>query len=224
VLHDVEGALEARVSLGAAARVLVDLAREPREILPELAERGVVRHDHQLLVRVQDAGGLHQLVGDQEGGRVIGRHLVLHQLARPGVLQLLGQDAGRVLVDRAERVVPAVPTLEGEPLRLAPAHAHDRLQAAREALQVQDLDLDRGRPQRPVVRPPQATMDGSGVVLRPNDDDARGGGSPAPGDLVRASERGKDNQQAGQEERVHDNSSQGLTPRRSAARDARAQG
>ena len=109
VIEDLLRALEARAAVRRPPHgVLVELADQAREVLAELAQPRVVRHHDQALRAVQDARRGHQLVGHEERRGLVGRDLVLHQRPGPGVAQLLGKDAGGVLVDGAERVIAPV--------------------------------------------------------------------------------------------------------------------
>ena len=135
---------------------------------------------------------------------MVGRDLVLNEAPRPRVPQVLGKDCRGVLVDPAERVVPAIRSLHGEALGLLSADAHDGLEPAGEVLEIQDLDLDRCGPQRPIVGPPEPTVKRTGVVLR-TDDDSPGGRAGGARFVVGAAEPGHcRDQKAGHRQRMSD--------------------
>ncbi len=165
VVEDLERAVESGAVRGGPGGELVELADEARELLSEFAQGGIVRHDHQPLRAVEDSGRVHELVGHEEGRRLVGRDLILHEIARPCVTQLLGKDARGVLVDRTEGVVAAVRSPQRERLGLAAPYDLDGHEPTRDRVQAEGLDPHRRRPQGPVVLAPQPAMDAALLVL-----------------------------------------------------------
>ena len=129
VVDDLDRAVEARVAALLRRRVLGERADQAGVLLAELAERVVVRQHHDARRDRGHARGLRQLVRDERRRRVLRGHLVLHQVLDERVLQLLGQDARRVLVDRAEGVAAPVRSAQREALRLLSARRAARARA-----------------------------------------------------------------------------------------------
>ena len=169
VVDDLGGALEPGVARLGRGRVLRERAHDVREVLAKLAEHRVVGHHHDAYRHGGDEGRFRELVDDERAGRVLRRHLVLHELLDEGLLQVLGEDVRRVLVDAAERIGAAVGAAQREPLRLLSAHAARRGEAARLAGEVEHLRRDRRRPQPPVRAAEHDGVEAAGRVLRAHD-------------------------------------------------------
>ena len=155
---------EARGTGPAGHRELLDRARLPAEGLSELAQDGVVGHEHVPRVRVENARRLGQRGNDEADARVVRGRRVLEELRRHRVRPLGGQDARRVLVARAERVASPVGALHGEADALHRADLPDGSEPARERLEVEDLEIDRRDPQLPVSGAHEEIVEGGGVV------------------------------------------------------------
>ena len=147
---DLVRAEESAVAIRSRQRVLVDRPRLAAEGRAELAQRGIVGHEDDLGIRVDDAGRLGQRRDHERRAGVVGHRLVLEDPGRPALAPLLGQDLGRVLVQRPEGVAAPVRAFQGEAQALHAAHLPHGREAAGVGAQVEHRHLDRRRPHRAV--------------------------------------------------------------------------
>jgi hypothetical protein len=176
VVEDARGAGEAGSVRRGRARILLDRADETLEDVTELAERRIVGHDDEPVLRMEHAGGLQQAVGHHRRRGVARRDLVPDQALGDRALQVRWQHVARVLVHAAERVVASVRAAKRETLRLLAADAAHRRESSREAAQVEHLDRHRRGPKVAVVATEEHPMERAGAVLRPGDRRRRAGG------------------------------------------------
>ena len=126
--------------------MLLEEAEHAPELLPELAQRGVVGDHHQPVLEVREAEGLLQAVRDQRPRRVGRADLILGHPLDEGVAIFGGEGGLRILVDGAHAELAPVRGLEAQGLRLFAPALLGRLEAAREGAEVEDFDLDRAWP------------------------------------------------------------------------------
>ena len=128
--------------------------------------RVVRRQQHDARLRVQHAGSVEQRCDHQRPTGMRRADLVLNHVPGKGRPQLGRQRQCGILVNRAEHVLSSILAQEAQHLRLAPAAATGRRQPAREAGQVQHLDLDGCPPQVAVVGTQEQAMQPSCAVAR----------------------------------------------------------
>jgi hypothetical protein len=98
------------------------------------------------------------------------RHLVAQQVLHERVVQLLGQDVGRVLLDAAEGIGAAVAADERQAFRLLPPDPAHGLEAAGLLRQVEHGQLDGRRPQVAIGRAQHRPVEAARAVLGPGRD------------------------------------------------------
>jgi hypothetical protein len=180
VVQDLGRPVEAGARGRDRARILLEGAREAREGAPVLAQGRIVGHHDEVLRGVQHACGVEKPIRHDVAGGMGRRDLVLHDALGDGILQVRRQHRLGVLVDAAERPVAAVPALHREASGLlAPDALHGR-QTAREALEVEDVEADRRRPQHAIVAAEEEAMRSAGFVTLAKGHDPGGGGLLGP--------------------------------------------
>ena len=100
---------------------LFDRAEQAAEDRAELAQRGIVREEHEPGGRMHHVRSVENRAHHEGRGGMAGAHLVLEDLLHDGVLELNGQQWRWILVQRAKRVLAAVATLEAQRLGLLAA-------------------------------------------------------------------------------------------------------
>ena len=104
-LHRVEGA---GGSIRARLRILGEGAEQAGVLLAELTEARVVGQDHEVVFKLQHAGGRPERQRHQRGSRHARRDLVLYQLLERGAQELRREHFRGVLVDGPEGVALAI--------------------------------------------------------------------------------------------------------------------
>ena len=148
---DLAGAGEPRGIVRAFGGMFLERPDQPGELLPVLAEPGMVRNHHQGVLRMEDAGGLHERIDHQRRGGHERADEVLEHLPHDRVLDVVLEPLGGVLVEGPDRVAAAVLPGEVEGDGLPEAAGPQRRQAASDGGEVEDRDLDGRGPEVPVV-------------------------------------------------------------------------
>lgn len=139
-------AFETRALVGGGEGELQKRSQNASEVVPELAERGLVGEHDETRLDVKDGSGFRERGHDDLGARDAACDLILSDGFDAASAELLGDDVGEVLVDSAKRVSTPVVSPEREPWGLHPADPRDGREARGEGLQIEDLDPNRRRP------------------------------------------------------------------------------
>ena len=175
------GARKPRRAVWPLVRTDLDPSQKTAELIQELAQALVPRHDDQRGVRVQDAGRFeersdhHRAQGEQRAD------LVLQDALRHSLPELRIEPPGNVLVDGPKRVELAVGAPQAQRRSLEPPASTEGREPPRVAIEVEHLDFDWEGPEIAVEAAKEEPMQAPRVVPPLGSRHDRGAGPQVPG-------------------------------------------
>ncbi len=148
---DLAGTGKAGSIVHSFGRVFLQRAYEAGKLLAVLPQLRIVRNDDEPVFGMKDAGGFHQRIGHERPCREERGDQVLQQVVGDRALEFVPDPLGGILVEGANRVPAAVLSREGKGDGLPEPAGAQRRQAASDAVEVEDRDLDGGGPEIAVV-------------------------------------------------------------------------
>ena len=148
---DLAGAGESGGIAGTFGGMFLQRPDQAGKFLAVFPEPGIVRNHHERVLRMEDAGGLHERIDHQRRGWQQRADQILKDFTHDRVLDFVLQPLGGVFVERANRVAAAVFSGEVKRDGLPEAPGPKRRQTAPDAIEVEDRNLYGSGPEIPVV-------------------------------------------------------------------------